>query len=182
MSFWKHARRSARRTVQRRAQAGFSTITVGFLMLIMMLPIAVISESVLVAARHGTSNALGQENLRAVDSAMSGLIADIRLDAGAANVGCSAGSASTSSTTPYALQDGGVLNVRVACSPEGTVTPDERTLNIEAFVPSGGGEKSLGKTRIRLQDERGGIKEPGVVLDVCDWRLGEHAGALGACT
>jgi hypothetical protein len=62
------------------------------------------------------------------------------------------------------------------------VTEDERTLNIEAFVPSGVGEKSLGKSRIRLIDKRGGIKEPGVVLDICDWRLGEHLGPLGACT
>jgi hypothetical protein len=165
-----------------RNQGGFSTIMVGFLMLAMMLPIAFIAESVLVAGRHATGNALGQESLRAVDSAMSGLISDIRLDAGAVDVGCSEASASTNTTTPYPLQGGGVLNVRVVCAPEGTVTEDERTLNIEAFVPSGVGEKSLGKSRIRLLDKRGGVREPGVVLDICDWRLGKHVGALGACS
>jgi hypothetical protein len=158
---------------------GFSTITVGFLMLIMMLPIVFIGESVLVAARQGTNNALGQENLRAVDSAMSGLVADIRLDAGAAGLGggCSSASPTMDVTKQYPLQSGAQLAVRLTCAPEVAVTEDERTLNIEAFVPSGVGEKSLGKSRIRLIDKRGGIKEPGVVLDICDWRLGEHLGS-----
>ena len=48
-----------------RSGHGFSTISMGFLMLTMMLPIVFIGEGVLVSARQATSNALGQENLRA---------------------------------------------------------------------------------------------------------------------
>ena len=58
---------------------GFSTIGLGILMLVLMLPIVFISEPVLVSARQATSNALGQENLRAVDGAMLDVISEIRL-------------------------------------------------------------------------------------------------------
>jgi hypothetical protein len=74
-------------SVGTRASRGFSTLAIAFVMLALTIPIVFIAESTLVAARQATNNALGQENLRAIDSSMSEVMGEVRLDEGAVNVG-----------------------------------------------------------------------------------------------
>ncbi|MEZ5381518.1 MAG: hypothetical protein R2754_06940 [Microthrixaceae bacterium] len=176
--------RRRRQVEQRREQGGFSTIAIAFVMLALTLPIVFIAEATLVAGRQATNNSLGQENLRAVDAAMSAVVGEIRLDESAVNVGCK-GPASPSATfaRPQARPtQGSVLNVEIQCSAH-SVTATERVLDFVAVVDSGSGPLQRGKARVKYVDKLSASSsvEPGVEMLVCDWRLGEDTAALSNC-
>ncbi len=160
---------------------GFSTIGLGILMLVLMLPIVFISESVLVSARQATSNALGQENLRAVDGAMLDVISEIRLDAATAEKGCGVTESDGSAVfyRPQYRPKQANLDLWVKCS-VAAVDEEERILDLDAVMGSVDG-RSIGKARIRFIDKLGSSSEPGAEMLVCDWQLGKGNANLGDC-
>lgn len=166
------------------SQRGFSTLAIAFVLLALTIPIVLIAESTLVAGRQATSNALGQESLRAIDSSMSEVMGEIRLDEGAVNVGCQGTppSASFVFPRPQTRPKQGPLNIEIRCSPvPGSVSPAGRVLNLEAYVDEGTGWKRRGEARVKYIDMLGAAPEPGVEMLVCDWQLGADAGALAPC-
>jgi hypothetical protein len=165
-------------------QRGFSTLAIAFVMLALTIPIVFIAESTLVAGKQATNNALGQEDLRAIDSSMSEVMGEIRLDEGAVNVGCrgTPSAASAVFPRPQTRPKQGPLNIEIRCSPEpGSVSPAGRVLNFEAYVDEGTGWARRGEARVKYVDMAGASAEPGVQMLVCDWQLGADAGALASC-
>lgn len=167
-----------------RTQRGFSTLAIAFVLLALTIPIVFIAESVLVAGRQATSNALGQENLRAVDAAMSQVVGEIRLDETAVNNGCAGPPAGRSIDfdRPQARPKQGPLLIRVKCEPAGW-SAARRLLTLRAYVRQSPGdpEKLLGQAQVKYFDEVGGAAVPGDELMVCDWRLGESTTPLASC-
>ncbi|MEZ5373540.1 MAG: hypothetical protein R2704_12560 [Microthrixaceae bacterium] len=151
----------------------------------MTIPIVFIGEATLVAGRQATNNALGQEDLRAVDASMSEIIGEIRLDEFSVNNGCQGPAPASGSAVfprPQTRPKQGLVNIEIRCSPEpGSVSPAGRVLNFEAYVDEGSGWVLRGKARAKYVDMLGASPEPGVELLVCDWQLGNDAGALAAC-
>jgi Tfp pilus assembly protein PilX len=175
-------RRRLRR--HQRSQRGFSTLAVAFVLLALTIPIVFIAESVLVAGRQATNNALGQENLRAVDAAMSEVMGEIRLDEFAVNNGCAGSPAGRtinfdrSKTRPKQ----GPLFIRVECKPQNW-SAARRELTFRAYVRQNAAdpEKILGQAKVKYLDTVGGASVPGDTVLVCDWRLGKTSGALASC-
>ena len=157
----------------------------GFVLLALTLPIVFIAESTLVAGRQATSNALGQEDLRAIDSSINEVMGEIRLDEGAVNLGCGGGPPATASAVfprPQTRPNQGPLNIEIRCSPvAGSVSTAGRVLDLEAYVDAGTGWKRRGEARVKYIDMLGASPEPGVEMLVCDWQLGADAGTLAAC-
>ena len=164
-----------------RSGHGFSTISMGFLMLTMMLPIVFIGEGVLVSARQATSNALGQENLRAVDASLLNVMSEIRLDAPAAGKGCGSARADGSEDfyRPQLRPKQSQLDLWVLCTVE-SVDSEARILDFDVVIGSVTGP-TLGMARVRFIDKLGTSEEPGAEMLVCDWQLGRDAGPLGLC-
>lgn len=165
-------------------QPGFSTLAIAFVMLALTIPIVFIAESTLVAARQATNNALGQENLRAIDSSMSEVMGEVRLDEGAVNVGCQGTppAASAAFPRPQTRPNQGPINIEIRCSPvAGSVSTAGRVLDFEAYVDEGTGWVRRGEARVKYVDMLGVSSEPGFQMLVCDWQLGADAGALASC-
>lgn len=160
---------------------GFSTIGLGLMMLILMLPIVFIAESVLVSARQATSNALGQENLRAVDGAMLDVISEIRLDAATAEKGCGVAESDGSAVfyRPQVRPKQANLDLWIECTVK-SVDSEERILDFVAVTGSVDGP-SFGKSRVRFIDKLGSSPEPGAEMLICDWQLGKNDASLGGC-
>lgn len=168
---------------RRGSASGFSTLALAFVLLALTLPMVVIAQSVLVAGRQATTYALGQENIRAVDSAMSDVMREIRLDQGSAGFGCTAENAEASfeknPVRPAQDAPNRGVKITVACSPSTEVTSAERTLDLEATVE--GQAAPMGRARVRYLDQWGSSDEPGAEMIVCDWKLGKDSSALASC-
>jgi hypothetical protein len=168
------------RTIGERSNHGFSTIAIAFLLLVLTFPLVIIAEATLVSARQASSNALGQENLRAVDGAMSDVISEVRLDPTAADTGGGCRGAplqpSYNFDRPQLRPSQGVFVVQVRCSTQ-KMNGAGRVLDFEAYV----GTIKFGESRVRYVDQLGANPEPGFEMLVCDWQLGRDTEPLAEC-
>ncbi len=167
-----------------RNQHGFSTLAIAFVLLALTVPIIFIAEATLVAGRQATSYALSQENLRSVDSSLSQVVGQVRLDEDAVNNGCQGpapASGDASFDRPQERPSQGDLEIEIRCSPEpGSVSPAGRVLNFEAYVGATS-PRLMGKARVKYIDMLGSSRKPGVDTLVCDWQLGADASELAPC-
>ncbi|WP_020378849.1 hypothetical protein [Candidatus Microthrix parvicella] len=169
-----------RRVAGARKGAGFSTISIAFVLLALTIPMVMIAESTLVAARQATGNALGQENLRAIDGAMSEVIAEVRLDPEAAKTGGGCQGSPHPATVVFERDQlrpsQSTLDLDINCSIH-KVGSAGRILDFEAMV----GTSKLGEARVRYVDRFGSDPEPGFEMLVCDWQLGNNDKPLAEC-
>jgi hypothetical protein len=117
-------------------------LAIAFVLLALTIPIVFIAESTLVAGRQATSNALGQESLRAIDSSMSEVMGEIRLDEGAVNVGCQGTPPSASFVfprDPNATQAGTAQHRDPVFAGYLDRSARPAVLNLEAYVDEGTG-------------------------------------------
>ncbi len=169
-----------RRRAALRSSGAFSTIAIAFVLLALTVPMVVIAEATLVSARQASGNALGQENLRAVDGAMSDVISEIRLGPGAARAGGGCQGDPLASTANFDREQSrpsqGDFAIQVRCSTQ-KMSDAGRVLDLEAYV----GSTKLGESRVRYVDMLGANPEPGFEMLVCDWQLGKDIEPLAEC-
>lgn len=122
--------------------------------------------------------ASGHQRLRAVDSALSQKVQDIRSWYQTPLPTCPSfvGSGPYTDTVVEELQDGVPVDITVTCT--STSASGKRTIDLEATIGSSG---RLGRARVQYVDSIGGTSSPGYTMIICDWRLGNSSSPLGAC-